>query len=69
MVVIIKTKNNTHALDAINIAKRALIVEHPKTIKQKQYIVKKFRYLNNLTRNVKQLKKKGYQVKQIAFKL
>ena len=68
MVVIVKTKNNTHTLKAINVAKHALRVEPPRTLKQKKYITKKMKYLNNLTKGVQQLKKQGYQVKQLAFK-
>ncbi len=68
MVLLVKTKNNTDALKAINIARQTLNITHPKTIKHKRYVSSKTRYLNNLTKGVLELKKKGYQVKQIAFK-
>ena len=68
MVLLVKTKNNTDAIRAIDIAKRSLIYKPPKTIKQKHYVVNKMRYLDKLTEVVKQLKKRGYQVKQLAFK-
>ena len=47
MVVIVKTRNNTDALKAINTAKRALKVKSPRTTKQKQYVKNKMKYLNN----------------------
>ena len=67
MVLLVKAKNNTDALKAINIARQTLNITHPKTIKYKRYVSSKTRYLNNLTKGVLELKKNGYQVKQIAF--
>lgn len=67
MVLIVKTKNNTDALKAINIAKSALRTGY-KTEKQKQYHIKQMRQMDNLIKGVQQLKKQGYQIKQVAFK-
>ena len=41
MVLLVKTKNNTDALKAINIARQTLNITHPKTIKKNKI------YLNN----------------------
>ena len=67
MVLIVNTKNNTDALKAINIAKSALRTGY-KTEKQKQYHIKQMRQMDNLIKGVQQLKKQGYQIKQVAFK-
>ena len=68
MVLIVNTKNNTDALKAINIAKSAMKKTGYKTEKQKQYHIKQMRQMDNLIKGVQQLKKQGYQIKQVAFK-
>ena len=67
MVLIVKTKNNHDALKAIEIVKDTLKKIPYKTKKQKQKHVKQMKDINTLTKKVKTLKNRGFQVKQLAF--
>ena len=55
MVVIVKTKNNSDAVKAINLAKKFVTSK-----KNKEYV-------RELDKKVKTLIKKGYDIKQLKF--
>ena len=55
MVVIVKTKNNSDAVKAINLAKKFVTSK-----KNKEYV-------RELDQKVKTLIKKGYDIKQLKF--